>query len=208
VSALANSAGGQLVYGIEEDKATAKPSRVDDGVHDPKIIREWIEQILNSKVQPRMDGVRIERVEMENGKYGYVLTVQQSQTGSHQAPDGKYYKRFNLQSVPMHDYEIRDIMRRVTTPDLHVVLTLGGKNTHTVQFPSHIEVSQPFFLDCTVINKSPTPANYAIVEVLVEADLVNPFAVDPFIRAGTGRRRWRRGLRGLKTSRLARSICR
>ena len=116
VSALANSAGGQLIYGIEEDKTTAKPSKVDDGVADSKITREWIEQVLNSKVQPRMDGVRIERVALQTGKFGYVITVQQSQTGPHQAPDGKYYRRFNLQSVPMHDYEIRDIMRRSTTP--------------------------------------------------------------------------------------------
>ena len=99
VSALANSAGGQLIYGIEEDKTAGKPSKVDDGVIDPKITKEWIEQILNSKVQPRMDGVRIDRVDMETGKFGYVITVQQSQIGPHQAPDGKYYKRFNFQSV-------------------------------------------------------------------------------------------------------------
>src|ERR1700746_1712259 len=88
VSALANSAGGQLIYGIEEDKATAKPLKVDDGVGDPKSTREWIEQILNSKVQPRIDGVRIDRIDTETGKFGYVVTVKQSQTGPHQAPDG------------------------------------------------------------------------------------------------------------------------
>jgi predicted HTH transcriptional regulator len=32
VSALANSAGGQLIYGVEEDKALARPSAVDGGV--------------------------------------------------------------------------------------------------------------------------------------------------------------------------------
>ncbi|MGY3239959.1 putative HTH transcriptional regulator [Bradyrhizobium sp. USDA 4448] len=36
VTALANSAGGQIIYGIEEDKLTRKPSRVDEGVGDPK----------------------------------------------------------------------------------------------------------------------------------------------------------------------------
>jgi predicted HTH transcriptional regulator len=71
VSALANSAGGQLIYGIEEDKAAGKPSKVDEGVTDPKIPKKWIEQILNSKVQPRMDGVRIERIDMQTGKFGY-----------------------------------------------------------------------------------------------------------------------------------------
>jgi Putative DNA-binding domain len=48
VSALANSTGGQIVYGIEENKViiTHKPERVDDGISDPKITREWIVQIL------------------------------------------------------------------------------------------------------------------------------------------------------------------
>ena len=184
ISALANSAGGQLIYGIEEDKTAGKPSKVDDGVIDPKITKEWIEQILNSKVQPRMDGVRIDRVDMETGKFGYVITVQQSQIGPHQAPDGKYYKRFNFQSVPMHDYEIRDIMRRSTTPDLHVVLSFPTGKKFTVQYGANQELSQTFFLDCTVINNSATPATFAIVEVLIDYDIVNPFAVDPFIQVG------------------------
>jgi Putative DNA-binding domain len=181
VSALANSAGGQLIYGIEEDKSAGKPSKVDDGVVDPKITKEWIEQILNSKVQPRMDGVRIERIDMETGKFGYVISVQQSQVGPHQAPDGKYYKRFNFQSVPMHDYEIRDIMRRATAPDLEVKLSLS---VGSVEFAPHQELSKPFFLNCTVINKSPTPANYAIVELFADYSMVNPFQVNPFIQVG------------------------
>lgn len=125
-----------MIYGIEEDKAAGKPSKVDDGVVDPKITKEWIEQILNSKVQPRMDSVRIERIDMETGKFGYVITVQQSQIGPHQAPDGKYYKRFNFQSVPMHDYEIRDIMRRSTTPNLDVTLSLPQGKSANLSFPS------------------------------------------------------------------------
>jgi hypothetical protein len=165
VSALANSAGGQLIYGIEEDKALAKPSKVDDGVTDPKITREWIDQILNSKVQPRMDGVRIERIDMENGKYGYVLTVQQSQTGPHQAPDGKYYKRFNFQSVPMHDYEIRDIMRRATTPQLYVTFSFNGRERTKFDFRKDEEVSRPVTLLGMIGNKSPQPAHYFVIKV-------------------------------------------
>jgi predicted HTH transcriptional regulator len=118
VTALANSAGGQLVYGIEEDNVTKKPSRVDDGVTDPKISREWIEQILNSRVQPRLSGVTTARIDMESDHFGYVISVPSTQNGPHQAPDQKYYRRFDLQSVPMHDYEIKDIVRRATTPHL------------------------------------------------------------------------------------------
>jgi predicted HTH transcriptional regulator len=166
VSALANSAGGQLIYGIEEDKAAGKPSKVDDGVIDPKITKEWIEQILNSKVQPRMDSVRIDRIDMETGKFGYVITVQQSQTGPHQAPDGKYYKRFNFQSVPMHDYEIRDIMRRATTPHLYVKFSFLDKSDRThFDYKANEEMSKPVLLLGTLGNLSPQPAHYAMIRV-------------------------------------------
>jgi hypothetical protein len=184
VSALANSAGGQLIYGVEEDKGAGKPSRVDDGVSDPKITKEWIDQILNSRIQPRMDGVRIERIDMQTGKFGYVISVQQSQTGPHQAPDGKYYKRFNFQSVPMHDYEIKDIMRRSTTPNLEIELSLPTNNKIQVEFPPHMEFSKTFFLGVKVINKSPTPAMHVIVEVYVDAAMKVPFPPIEFTQRG------------------------
>jgi tetratricopeptide (TPR) repeat protein len=40
------------------------------------------------------------------------LAVQPTTTGAHQAPDKRYYKRFQLSAVPMEDYEIRDMARR------------------------------------------------------------------------------------------------
>src|SRR6478752_4201128 len=50
VSAFADSAGGQLIYGVVEDKVTRKPTATDPGVTDAKITREWIEQVLNSRI--------------------------------------------------------------------------------------------------------------------------------------------------------------
>ena len=68
VSAFANSAGGQLVYGVEEDRATRKTPANDPGVTDAKISREWIEQIINSKLQPRISGIRTAQI--DNRKVG------------------------------------------------------------------------------------------------------------------------------------------
>jgi hypothetical protein len=156
---------------------------VDDGVVDPKVTKEWIEQILNSKVQPRMDGIRIDRIDMETGKFGYVISVQQSQIGPHQAPDGKYYKRFNFQSVPMYDYEIRDIMRRSTTPNLEVALSLPQGNKCQLEYPPSQKLSKPILMGVTIINKSPTPSYHTIVEALVDDILVVPFSTQ-FTQAG------------------------
>lgn len=53
VTAFANSAGGQIVYGVEEDKNL--PTKLDDGA-DPSITKEWIEQVIpvsGTKREPR-----------------------------------------------------------------------------------------------------------------------------------------------------------
>jgi hypothetical protein len=43
----------------------------------------------------------------------YVLEIGQATSRApHQAFDHKYYKRFNFESTPMEDYEVRDLMRR------------------------------------------------------------------------------------------------
>jgi hypothetical protein len=183
VSAMANSAGGQIIYGIEEDKKTHKPVAVDGGITDDKITREWIIQILNSRIQPRIDAIRIQRITLSETGGGFVLTVPATQTGPHQSPDKKYYKRFELHSVPMEDYEIRDILRRSTTPNLKAVLSFGGEDTMTLEFPGG-ELSKTFLLNCTVSNLSPTPAYHAIIEVMVDFDLINPFHVPPFNQIG------------------------
>jgi hypothetical protein len=183
VSALANSTGGQIIYGIEEDKQKGKPKRVDDGVADPKITREWIEQILNSRVQPRMTGIRIARIDLQNGQFAYVISVPQSQIGPHQAPDLKYYRRYELQSVPMYDYEIKDVLRRSTTPNLRVVLYFDTGDQAQVQFSAGQEISKAIILKVAIRNLSPQPAFHVISDVALDADLPIPFPLSVYRQA-------------------------
>ena len=57
------------------------------------------------------------------GRVTYVLVVPQAQSlAPHQANDKRYYKRRNFKSDPMDDYEVRDMMRRATVPNLAVSL--------------------------------------------------------------------------------------
>lgn len=115
VSALANGAGGTIVYGMIEE--AHKPRQLD-GLDPAQITKEWLEHVINGRIRPRLDGLHINPIPLSNsapGKVAYVISVQQGQT-AHQAVDKRYYKRFNFESVPMEDYEIRDIMNRVKHP--------------------------------------------------------------------------------------------
>src|SRR2546428_13386889 len=62
VSAFANSAGGVLVYGIVEEGHV--PVRLDDGFEPNQLSKEWVEQIINLRIQRRIDGFIINPVDL------------------------------------------------------------------------------------------------------------------------------------------------
>jgi hypothetical protein len=131
VSALANSAGGLLIYGIREFSETNKrhlPEKITP-VNRAEFPREWIEQIINS-IRPRIKGIFIHSVQLSSSENDvvYVIEVPQSST-AHQARNHRYYKRFNFQSVPMEDYEIRDVIFREQMPDVVVRFLVELKDT-------------------------------------------------------------------------------
>jgi hypothetical protein len=174
VTAFANSAGGQIVYGLEEDKTL--PTKVDDGA-DPSITKEWIEQVIDSRVQPRIEGLVITPIPLAKG-FGFVLTIPQATSRApHQAPDKKYYKRQNFQSSPMEDYEIRDTLRRATTPALQVTLGLAGKRTAQLRFAPHQEQSMPITLNALVTNRSPQPAYHSVIYLGLDLAIGTPINV-------------------------------
>lgn len=122
VSAMANSAGGILVYGIAEfqDKAREHlPERLDP-VDRTAYSKEWLEHIIGN-IQPQIDGVIIHPVPISSAANHvvYVVEIPQSHT-AHQARDMRYYKRFNFESVMMSDYEIRDVMGRGQYPKIEL----------------------------------------------------------------------------------------
>lgn len=122
VSAMANSAGGLLIYGVREYSDPQKrhlPEKIIP-IDRSELPREWLEQVINT-IRPRISGLIIHSVQLESSENDvvYVVEIPQSNT-AHQANNHRYYKRFNFQAVPMEDYELRDVIFRERMPDVTV----------------------------------------------------------------------------------------
>jgi hypothetical protein len=120
VSAMANSAGGTIIYGVKEfgdDGKKHLPEKLD-AINRTEFTKEWLEQVINN-IRPHIDGIVIYPVNIDTASnhVAYVVEIPKSDT-AHQATNHRYYRRYNFQSVPMEDYEIRDVMARRQHPKL------------------------------------------------------------------------------------------
>ena len=132
VSSFANSAGGIIIYGIEEDEQPPHKAKAISPIDPAKCSKERLEQVINSRIQPHIQGLRIDPVPLSGRKVSYLVNIPQSFT-AHQACDKKYYKRFNFESVPMEDYEIRQAMNRQMKPR-YIVKLIPTETRHDQLF--------------------------------------------------------------------------
>jgi len=123
VSAFANSNGGFIIYGVEE--TGHKPTGII-GI-DPEGTRERIENICLRHIHPHIN-VRIKSVDLKGiKKQVFVVWIPISSFAPHMV-NFRFYKRQNFSSVPMEEYEVRELYRRNFEYKSQVDLFLLKKN--------------------------------------------------------------------------------
>jgi predicted HTH transcriptional regulator len=106
ISAFANSAGGIIIYGIEEKDHKAYSKSFING---RKFTKEWIEQVINLNIARRIEGIQIYPIR-NNGNIEetiYLIRIPESNNGPHMSPDDRFYRRYNFQILRMEEFEIR-----------------------------------------------------------------------------------------------------
>ena len=122
ISAMANAAGGIIIYGVNEFSDPTKkhlPEKTNP-IKRSEISREWLDQVI-SNIKPTIKDCIIYPVDIgaNPDHVVYVVEVPQGIT-AHQADDGRYYRRRNTTTHILDHYEIVDIMNRNMRPDVEV----------------------------------------------------------------------------------------
>ncbi len=109
ICAMANSAGGDIVYGIAEDKsgraASLNPLSVDA---DAEVLR--LTNLVTDLIEPKLHGVRFQDVRLESGGIVIVGRVPRSSAGIHRVKGGEFYVRESRSNKPL---DVPGIVSRV-----------------------------------------------------------------------------------------------
>lgn len=181
VSAMANSAGGILIYGIKEFDSKDKkhlPEKLSP-INRKDFSREQLDQIITANISPKIEGLRIHPISV-NGKDDvvYVVEIPQSNTAHQNTKDKIYYKRHNFKSEAMLDYEIRDIMYRQKHPIIDLDFSIF-REYDEVEFEeefstqdSEKEFDFVFNLHISTMNKGTILAEYVVCKIEIPSDLI------------------------------------
>lgn len=164
ISSFANSDGGYLVYGLSEDDQPPHKAAGLSPIDPRDFPPEWLENIIQSRIKPPIQGLKIKTIRLKKknqGKIAYVVYAPRSTT-VHQASDKRYYKRYNFQSAPMEDYEIRLAMHRASWPTYDARL----EKTRPQPADGH------YRFKVILTNTSDIAANNVSLNLLIPSDLV------------------------------------
>ncbi|WP_316189399.1 ATP-binding protein [Bradyrhizobium sp. SZCCHNS1054] len=169
VSAFANSDGGQIVYGMKEKDH--EPDGLDTGL-DPREYPEiWFEQVLQQHVTPLLTAVKPRHVPLSNGRVAVVIDIPASKADPHQV-DGRYYRRHNFNRLMMEHYEVRDMFRRSTNPDLTIEFFFDKmKKKQDLCYRPDADEHSPIGMTPVISNRSNTPSPYTVAIILIDERL-------------------------------------
>jgi hypothetical protein len=131
VSAFANSSGGIIIYGIEEENHVPKGYSFIDG---NEFTKEWLENIIDSNIFPKIQELIIHPIRFNNEilKSIYVIEIPKSKSSPHMANKGnRYYRRYNFKSVPLEEYEVRNLYFKSEQTVLKIdeTISAGGSSS-------------------------------------------------------------------------------
>lgn len=178
ISAFANAGGGIIIYGIIEENGI--PAAIDDGFNPSEIDKEWLDQVINSRIRRKIEGIKINQIPLDKARGDrviYLIYIPQSRKAPHQAGDKKFYTRRNFISEPMEEYEIRDIFMREEAPDVTLDMFFRRHGARIERFPLSLknpETLHSLEINGVLKNEGGGVIQYAVITLYIHGKLLPP----------------------------------
>jgi hypothetical protein len=162
LSALANSMGGLLVWGIEarKDADGVDCANSPAPVADIARFKSEVMRLVSQAIMPRHEGILVEAIPAAHpAGAGYlVIHVERSERRPHRCEfgDKQYFKRIGDSSVAMEHYDIEDSFRRFVVPTLDVMHQFHRGGSARGGGTNYNEIGVRLFLN----NRSPVSARF------------------------------------------------
>ena len=184
VSAMANSAGGTIIYGVSEKKNENDKNVASElvPISNSKMDKDRLTRLLLENIRPEIS-FEITHIKADPANAGYfIVNIPQGTTAYQNKRDHRYYFRHNAIVESMEDYQIRDIMNRVKEPliDLEFCLVrtkvyphkgfLGMKGIKNEKLL--MEGGYVYSLHYQLLNKGPVYAKYINYFIFIPQTIV------------------------------------
>lgn len=158
ISSFANTKGGCLLYGIDEDRQSIDSAPIPKKDYGMEPINRQlidIENILGSIISPALPELRIRQISLEHdiSKIVYLIWHPKSWVAPHMVSgfnNNRYYKRGNFKSEPMEEHEVDLLyqarsLTNIKLKDLLNNIDYGLNHLHQSDYYLKI-IASPLFL--------------------------------------------------------------